>query len=504
VDGDRRNGLQNQKEKTQEKTKNKRPRGNARQEYFLAFILLLFFEQFTFHQWRIYDYYRARETDLGVFDKSNVPMTRYNQKLFTMLRTEVNMTDFVRFVEVDIHDAVRDKRPMMEQATIDNLKKISKETIFSRAELRRYLATYFPERIEWTTIHPKYNDTRERDTHRYYWSAKMAKDLVILTGKESFTYAEVEQGFKDRLYLNYLNELILAAAQTFETLMVEEGDIKDAFFEEHVPFLQRKIPHLRVAKRIQKFLNMDSVYFQFADVINKNSTQIFKEDLSDYNDFRTDKWNYMPVLDPANRTVDSFRSPEDPYLIWEYDFDKLDRSTDRRVRRSYLTQDLGKADQKLKYVYEQRNVNNTFIMRGFHITVRDWDWNVISDEYGPPGPFPGSRETAGKVLWYRPHDYIAQDYILGEELLPTFVMPRSPLFKLEHYDDKVAAVYFQRVKKSHFLPRCLRGSQVTREMMTHTLVRCPHDDHGKTEDAFYEILGIERGKNYFFEFMNVW
>lgn len=188
--------------------------------------------------------------DFGVYEKSNIPLTRHSQKLFTMLRTEVNMSDFVSFVEVDIHDAVRDKRPMMEQATIDNLKKISKETVFSKAELRRYLASYFPERIEWTSIHPKYNDTTERDTHRYYWSAKMAKDLVILLGKESFTYAEVEQGFADRLYLNYLNELILEAIQTFESLMVEEGDIKDAFFEEHVPYHARKIPHLRVAKRM--------------------------------------------------------------------------------------------------------------------------------------------------------------------------------------------------------------------------------------------------------------
>jgi hypothetical protein len=177
-------------------------------------------------------------------------MTRHNKKLFTMLRTEVNMSDFVHFVEVDIHDAVRDNRPMMDLATIDNLKKITPDTVFSRAELRRYLAAYFPERIEWTSIHPKYNDTRERDTHRYYWSAKMAKDYIHLTGKESFTYNEVEQGFNDRSYLNYLNEVILAAIQTFETLMVEDGEIKDAFFEEHVPYHARKIPHLRIAKRM--------------------------------------------------------------------------------------------------------------------------------------------------------------------------------------------------------------------------------------------------------------
>lgn len=78
----------------------------------------------------------------------------------------------------------------------------------------------------------------------------MAKDYVILTDKEQFTYQEVEQGFKDRSYLNYLNEVILAAIQTFESLMVEDGEIKDAFFEEHVPYHARKIPHLRIAKRM--------------------------------------------------------------------------------------------------------------------------------------------------------------------------------------------------------------------------------------------------------------
>ena len=121
--------------------------------------------------------------DFGVYEKSNIPITRHNLKLFTMLRTEVNMSDFVKFIEVDIKDAVRDKRPMIAEATIDNLKKITPDTIFSRAELRRYVAAYFPERIEWSGIHPKYNDTTERDTHRYYWSAKMAKDYVHLTGK---------------------------------------------------------------------------------------------------------------------------------------------------------------------------------------------------------------------------------------------------------------------------------------------------------------------------------
>ena len=65
----------------------------------MAFVLLMVFEQFVFHQWRIYDYYKAREMDFGVYEKSNIPLTRHNQKLFTMLRTEVNMSDFVRLLK---------------------------------------------------------------------------------------------------------------------------------------------------------------------------------------------------------------------------------------------------------------------------------------------------------------------------------------------------------------------------------------------------------------------
>ena len=45
----------------------------------------------------------------------------------------------------------------------------------------------------------------------------------------------------------------------------------------------------------------------------------------------------MPILDPNEYTVDYFRSPADPYLIWEQDYDKMDKRIDRRVRRSYLS-----------------------------------------------------------------------------------------------------------------------------------------------------------------------
>lgn len=185
--------------------------------------------------------------DLGVFDKSNIPITAHNMKLFTMQRTEVSMSDFVNFVQVDVHDAIRDNKPLDPEDRA--LLKITPDTVFTRVQLRRYVQKYFPERIKWTGIDPIHNDTRERDTHRYYWSSKMAKDFIILTGKKEFTFKEVEGYFNDRVFLNYVNEMILEAIDIFEDLLIRKGNIKEAFFDEHVPFWARQIPFLKKAKR---------------------------------------------------------------------------------------------------------------------------------------------------------------------------------------------------------------------------------------------------------------
>lgn len=94
-------------------------------------------------------------------------------------------------------------------------------------------------------------------------------------------------------------------------------------------------------------------------------------------------------------------------------------------------------------------------MRGFHIIVRDYDGNIINQKYGSIGPFEDHPKQDGEIMWYRPHDYLNPKYTLGEELEPDFVMIRPKRFKIHVYDDK-RAVYFQRIKKSNFLPRCLR------------------------------------------------
>ena len=164
-----------------------------------------------------------------------------------MQRTEVSMQDFIDFVQVDISDSIRDNKTL-DPADV-SLLNITEHTVFSRVQLRRYVGKYFPERIKWTGIDPVHNDTRERDTHRYYWSAKMAKDFIILTGKKEFTFQEVEGYFRDRVFLNYLNEMILEAIDIFEDLLIRKGNIKVAFFDEHVPYWARQIPFLKKAKR---------------------------------------------------------------------------------------------------------------------------------------------------------------------------------------------------------------------------------------------------------------
>lgn len=87
-------------------------------------------------------------------------------------------------------------------------------------------------------------------------------------------------------------------------------------------------------------------------MVRTNSSHYFKEDLSNYTDFRRDEVHYHPILDPKNFTVDYYRSPQEPYLEWEAAYDNKTIEKDRLVRRSYLTRDGGTGDQKLWYQYE--------------------------------------------------------------------------------------------------------------------------------------------------------
>mmetsp|Transcript_41863 Transcript_41863/g.64058 ORF Transcript_41863/g.64058 Transcript_41863/m.64058 type:complete len:194 (-) Transcript_41863:1032-1613(-) len=168
------------KSSEKEKAPKKKPFRNWRSEYLLTYVLLFIFEQFMFHDWRIYEFYKQREFDVGIFDKSNLPIVAHNMKLFTLHQTHLNMSDFTSFVEVDVKDAVKtNKTIFFEEAKFQNY---TSDLVMNRVQFRKYLSMYLPERMMWTGIDPVHNDTRERDTHRYYWASKTAKDFIMLTG----------------------------------------------------------------------------------------------------------------------------------------------------------------------------------------------------------------------------------------------------------------------------------------------------------------------------------
>lgn len=175
------------------------------------------------------------------------------------------------------------------------------------------------------------------------------------------------------------------------------------------------------------------------------------------------------------------------------------------VRRSPLTRDNGVHDSLHGHIFNVPYVNNTYIKRGIHLTVRDMDGNILNNEYGPKGPFDDSPEKNGKLLWFVPQDNMHENYVMGEEELATFVYPRPPMFDINFFDDHVKkSKYFQRIKRTIFLPKCLREAVLDREFMTHFMVRCPVGAQEPVADDFYDLLGIEKGQDYFFEYMNVW
>jgi len=90
----------------------------------------------------------------------------------------------------------------------------------------------------------------------------MSKDLIILTGKTEFTYNEIDAYFKDKVILNYLNELVLKAIALFEKVLIDKAPIKEAYFTDNIPKLATvNYPFLVKAYRMRKFIDMDSIYF---------------------------------------------------------------------------------------------------------------------------------------------------------------------------------------------------------------------------------------------------
>lgn len=115
--------------------------------------------------------------------------------------------------------------------------------------------------------------------------------------------------------------MILYAIDVFEDMLIKKSGIKRVYFDEHVPGWARNHTILKKIKRQSKFIDMDHIYWIFADVVRRNSTAMFRENLSDYEDFRNDEKHYIPILLPKKNSnysrVDYFRSPNEPYLIDE-------------------------------------------------------------------------------------------------------------------------------------------------------------------------------------------
>ena len=58
-------------------------------------------------------------------------------------------------------------------------------------------------------------------------------------------------------------------------------------------------------------------------------------------------------------------------------------------------------------------------------------------------------------MWYRPSEHMNPNYTEGDEFHPDFNLTRAWDWEFDNVPNKIEA-YFQRVKKSNFLPRCLR------------------------------------------------
>lgn len=285
-------------------------------------------------------------------------------------------------------------------------------------------------------------------------------------------------------------------------MLVNEGELGYAHFERQHTKEQLKNEIVKTAKRHLDLTNMDMIYVMFAEAVNHNRTLLFKEDLGNVSDFRDDEFNHVPILDHKKVTIEDFRTPGEPYLVHEFEYDNKTKRIERLIKNSPLA---GNGD--VSRLYRQIEFNNSFIMRGVHITVRDEDGNLITDEYGiPNSPLPDPRPDFGKVLWYRPSEYMHPDYTDGDEYIDGKVVMKYD--HIEDYDfhkipDK-RKVFFQRIKRSNFLPRCLRETLVTVDVQTHSFLRCGSHDQEPVADEFYKRLGIEKNKTYIFEYMNVW
>ena len=143
-------------------------------------------------------------------------------------------------------------------------------------------------------------------------------------------------------------------------------------------------------------------------MIANHNLKLFKENLGEISDFRTDERYYTPILDPklnSNITSDLkfFQNNDEPFIVNEEDFDPINKTIVRCIRRSPLVM---REDWKRDIMRIPLNQNNRNVKRGFHISVRDFNNSlkeVGTQKYSMHADNP-------QVLWFRPSDYLHPNY----------------------------------------------------------------------------------------------
>ena len=115
-------------------------------------------------------------------------------------RTELSMDDFVAFVQTEStlvktdHDFHMDF-PFNRSKKDGNLVPQSEWVTFepsktyNRTTVRRFLYEYISKRVSWS----KRDRNSRDDGTRYWYIGKAVKDYIIMSGKEEFTYEEIQE-----------------------------------------------------------------------------------------------------------------------------------------------------------------------------------------------------------------------------------------------------------------------------------------------------------------------
>lgn len=76
------------------------------------------------------------------------------------------------------------------------------------------MAPYIADQIFWTTL-DSHRHSRILDYSQHYYGYKFAKDFILHSKKEVFTYDEIKEYFETNVMMNYLNDFTLAKVRYY-------------------------------------------------------------------------------------------------------------------------------------------------------------------------------------------------------------------------------------------------------------------------------------------------